>query len=115
MDGLWDVIVVGGGVMGSAVTYHLSLRGYNVLMLEQVRTYTHAHARTRMHTRMNAHQLSLQGYNVLTHTHSHTRTRLNPCKLTREQIENHTRTHLAHNTHTGTQHTHIHTRTHSNT
>ena len=62
MDGLWDVIVVGGGVMGSAVTYHLSLRGYNVLMLEQVRTHTRTHTHTHAHTHAHAH----------THTRSHT-------------------------------------------
>ena len=41
---MFDVIVVGGGVMGSSATYHLAKRGQNVLLLDQFPFPPHSHA-----------------------------------------------------------------------
>ncbi len=36
MAELWDVIIVGGGVVGSAAAYHCAKQGLKTLLLEQV-------------------------------------------------------------------------------
>ncbi len=35
MKNTWDVIIVGGGLVGSSIAYHLALTGVQVLLVDQ--------------------------------------------------------------------------------
>lgn len=57
----WDVIVVGGGLMGCATAYQLARRGCRVLLLEQF-AIGHAHGSSHGHSRIIRYSYETPGY-----------------------------------------------------